>query len=191
MTATKTRQQLFDTIEVSSVNIEKRATDIVNSLIKNKSRYEDVSHKFPNPGFVWYIVALIHQMECSQDFTKYLGNGQPLNKVTTMVPKGRGPFRSFTEGAIDALGLQGVNEVNDWSIGGILYFLEGYNGYGYAKYHPEVNTPYLWSGSSHYTKGKYVETKGADGAYHTAFNPNLVSDQVGIALMLKLLVVNK
>lgn len=185
------RQQLFDTLVVTSQDTLKRVTQITDSLIKNKSRYEEVSHKFPDPGFQWYIVALIHEMECSQDFTKYLGNGQSLNKVTTMVPKGRGPFKSFTEGAMDALKLQGVDKIKDWSVGGILYFLEGYNGYGYAKYHPEVNTPYLWSGSNHYTKGKYVETKGADGAYHTSFNPNLVSDQIGIALLLKLLLPNK
>jgi lysozyme family protein len=108
-----------------------------------------------------------------------LGNGQPLNQVTTIVPIGRGPFPNFEAGAIDALNLQGANDITDWSIDGILHFLEGYNGYGYSKYH-NMNSPYLWSGSNQYTAGKYV----ADGK----FDPNAVSQQVGVALLLKVII---
>jgi lysozyme family protein len=40
-----------------------------------------------------------------------------------------------------------------------------------------VATPYLWSYSDHYDKGKFV----ADGKY----NPDAVSKQVGAAILLK------
>ena len=115
-------------------------------------------------------------MECEQNFSLYLGNGQSLSQVTTIVPKGRGPFPNFTTGAIDAIDLAGIDKVTDWSIGNVLYILEGYNGFGYEKYH-NMPSPYLWSGSNHYSKGKYT----SDGK----FDPEAVSQQIGIALLLK------
>jgi lysozyme family protein len=44
-------------------------------------------------------------------------------------------------------------------------------------WHPEVKSPYLWSFSNHYTKGKYV----ADGH----FDSNAVSQQCGGMVLLK------
>lgn len=181
------RQSLFDTMVISP-NTLTSATKIVNSLASNRSRYEAVSFKFPNPGLKWWLVALLHQMECTQDFTKYLGNGQSLNQVTTKVPKGRGPFATFTDGAVDAIKLDGLDKNNDWSTGNVLFILEGYNGYGYELYHPEVNSPYLWAGTNQYQKGKYEEIKDANGIYQTHFNPNLVSNQIGVAIMLNLII---
>lgn len=146
----------------------------VDRMFANKSRYEDVSFKFPNP-IRWYHVALFHEMECSQNFNCYLGNGQPWHKKTTIVPKGRGAFKSFTEGAVDAIRLKKLQDVYDWSIGNTLYLFEGFNGYGYTQYR-NINTPYLWSGTNHYESGKYV----ADGRY----NPNAISAQIGVAPLL-------
>jgi len=170
------RQHLYDTMIVTSSNVVaavKRKTDLMKS---NQDRYKAVSHTFPNPCLTWEIVAVIHEMECSQNFNKYLGNGQSLDKVTTIAPAGRGPFSSFEDGAIDALRLQGADKITDCSIGSLLYFLEGYNGYGYEKYH-NMNSPYLWAGSQWYTIGKYT----SDGK----FDPDSVSQQIGVALLLK------
>jgi lysozyme family protein len=71
-----------------------------------------------------------------------------------------------------------LSAANDWSIEGILFQLEAYNGWGYRNHHG-INTPYLWSGSNQYTSGKYV----ADGK----FDPTAVSKQIGGALLLKYL----
>jgi lysozyme family protein len=49
--------------------------------------------------------------------------------------------------------------------------------------HPEVLTPYLWSFTNHYTKGKFV----ADGK----FDANAVSKQCGAAAILKLMLTSK
>lgn len=186
MTDQEYREQLYDTITVKHEivshgvviisNVQAIIESKTNRMIAHKDRYLNVAHRFKNPGLKWWLVALIHEMECSQNFNRYLGNGQRLDRKTTIVPVGRGPFASFEDGAEDALKLQGADKITDWSIGNVLYFLEGYNGYGYSLYHG-INSPYLWSGSNHYSSGKYV----SDGKY----DPNAVSSQIGIALLMK------
>ena len=180
-------KEMFETMIIKKAIIGKNGKPLVADVAKavaqktatmlaNKARYAAIARKFPNPGLKWWLVAVIHEMECTQNFDKYLGNGQSLNKKTTIVPKDRGPFASFEEGAVDALKLQGADKITDWSLDGVLYFLEGFNGYGYSKY-KKINSPYLWSGSNHYTAGKYV----SDGVY----DAKAVSAQIGIALLLK------
>lgn len=176
-TKPQTRQQLFDTMIISP-GVQASVDKKTNMMLSNQERYAAIARRFINPGLKWWLVAVIHEMECSQNFSKYLGNGQDLNKVTTIVPKGRGPFKNFEIGAVDALTLQGADKISDWSLGNVLYFLEGYNGYGYEIYH-HMNSPYLWAGSNHYTKGKYT----GDGKY----DPEAVSQQIGVALLLKTL----
>src|SRR5437899_8823117 len=43
-------------------------------------------------------------------FKNYFGNGDPLDKPTTDVPRGRGPFATWEEGCIDALHLDRISE---------------------------------------------------------------------------------
>jgi lysozyme family protein len=62
----------------------------------------------------------------------------------------------------------------------MLYLLEKYNGLGYRM--RGVPTPYLWSFSNLYEKGKFVQ----DGRY----DPEAVSKQCGAALMLKAVAAN-
>lgn len=169
----ETRQQLYDTMVINPA-IQAQAAHRIEKMKANEARYAAIM-----PSIPWYVVAVIHNMECDLDFTKYLGNGQSLNKVTTIVPKGRGPFPTFEAGAVDALKLQFFDRVTDWSMEHALYLLEGYNGYGYEKYHG-IPSPYLWAGTNHYIKGKYT----ADGHY----DPNAVSSQIGVAVLLKSLI---
>ena len=65
----------------------------------------------------------------------------------------------------------------DWSLAGTLFQIEGYNGWGYRRQHPQVLSPYLWSFSSHYTRGKYI----ADGTW----SDTAVSKQCGAAVVLR------
>jgi len=44
-----------------------------------------------------------------------------------------------------------------------LYEVEKYNGLGYRRKGIEIASPYLWSGSKHYKKGKFVEDGKYDG----------------------------
>ena len=57
----------------------------------------------------------------------------------------------------------------------MLYRFEANNGMGYRK--RSVATPYLWSFTNHYDKGKFV----ADGKY----DAEAISKQVGAAVLLK------
>lgn len=183
------RERLFNSMSINQnivdlngniliPNIPQKSTDIANRIVINKQRYIDVAHKFANP-IKWFHIALIHQMEGDGYFSTYLGNGQPLNRVTTIVPKGRGPFPSFELGAIDAIKQKGLDKVYDWSIGNTLYNLEKFNGLGYSDF-KGINSPYIWSGSNQYVSGYYI----ADHVYSST----KVSQQIGIALILKKLI---
>nr|MCU0729260.1 hypothetical protein [Sphingopyxis sp.] len=88
------------------------------------------------------------------------------------------PPSDWESSAIDALRLMNFAGQQDWSLARTLYRLEAYNGFGYRS--RGVPTPYLWSYSTHYERGKFV----ADGRW----NPQAQSQQCGAALMLRLLV---
>jgi lysozyme family protein len=153
-------------------------------LVAAKSRYQVVEKR---TGVPWFIIAVIHERECSQSWTGSLAQGDPWNKPSVHVPANRGPFKSWEDAAVDAL----VNcapfaaKNTDWSAGGSLTMLERYNGLGYASgpverhangsvtHYPPQPSPYVWAGTSAYAKGKYVR----DGE----FDPNVVDQQLGCA----------
>jgi lysozyme family protein len=145
------------------------AKTICQRLIKDRARYE-------NPcGVPWYFVAILHVREASAGaFDRYLGNGQRLNAVTTNVPAGRGPFKTFEEGVIDALTYMGYDKISDWSVEHMLYLFEKFNGPGYFG---RINSPYVWSWSNLYSIGKF----DVDGHYVAS----LVDQQPGCAVLLK------
>jgi lysozyme family protein len=138
-----------------------------------KTRYQTVAAKTKVP---WAIIAVIHEREASQSWKANLAQGDPWNKVSIHVPRGRGPFNSWEDAAIDALTncAPYAAKWSDWSIGGALTLLEEYNGLGYAaRGRP---SPYVWASTNQYVKGKYV----ADGHY----DPNAVDHQLGCAALL-------
>lgn len=168
-------QQLFDTCQIRA-DQQNEVSALAVSITQHRSRYEAVGgpHLIP-----WYFIGVIHNMESSQRFDRHLHNGDPLTARTVHVPAGRPvsgepPF-TWEASATDALLLEGLDRVTDWSLPGLLYQVEKYNGFGYRLH--KVLTPYLWSGSQHYTSGKFV----ADGT----FDPNAVSKQTGAAAILK------
>lgn len=146
------------------------------TAVANKSRYLAIARRAGMPDIGWVFIAVSHYRESSQDFTKNLGQGDRLDRVTTHVPEGRGPFlgpAAFEDAAVDALVdcAPHAARLTDWSIGGMLTNLERYNGIGYAM--RGMPSPYIWSGTDQYTKGKYV----ADGV----FDPEEVDKQIGCA----------
>lgn len=157
---------------------------IADKLVSAKPRYQDVEAK---TGVPWAVIAVIHERESSQSWLASLAQGDPFNKPSIHVPKGRGPFDSWEDAAIDALAICPPHAANwhDWSIGGALVLLEQYNGLGYAtgpydhstghQYPPQAS-PYLWASTDQYVRGKYT----ADGH----FDPNAVDKQIGVAALL-------
>lgn len=158
--------------------------EVVDTILleHNRKRYEDVQNA---TGIPWMVVACIHSLEASLSFKGHLHNGDSLSARTVHVPNGRPvtgtpPF-SWKDSAIDALTMKRSNEVGEWSIAASLYYLEAYNGWGYRtgsgrNTTPKSRSPYLWSYTNHYQKGKYV----ADGH----FDSEAVSKQVGAAAIL-------
>lgn len=102
----------------------------------------------------WAQIAIIHRREADADFNCYLGNGQSLHRVTTEVPRGRGPFATFTSGALDALRVDGLTSIIDWRLEKVLYFWEVFNGGGYSR--RGLPSPYIFGGTNIQRRGKFV-----------------------------------
>jgi len=169
-------EELFDSCVTKEA--KRAAVDaIVKKIVANRPGYEAVQSRTKVP---WYVVAVIHSMEGSLNFKTHLHNGDPLTAKTVHVPKGRPPGTppfQWEDSAVDALAFDNMTAVKKWNLATALFKLEGFNGFGYRTKHPEVLTPYLWSFSNHYQKGKFV----ADGK----FDPTAVSKQCGAAVILK------
>jgi lysozyme family protein len=138
-----------------------------------RSHYQAVSAR---TGVPWPVIAVVHERECSQDWTRSLAQGDPWDRVSVHVPAGRGPFKSWEDAAVDALEdcAPYAARNTDWSIGTLLTKLEEYNGLGYAA--RGVPSPYVWAGTDQYRSGKYVR----DGVY----DPDVIDGQAGCAGLL-------
>lgn len=170
-------QMLFDTCIIRGDKIA--SVDATLFKIKaNMPRYKTVADAV---GCPWFLVGVMHMMECNLDFNLHLYNGDPLSAKTVHTPAGRPPGNppwTWEQSAIDDVkNVLQFDLWSDWSIPGMLWKLESNNGLGYRQYHPQCLTPYLWSYTNHYTAGKYV----ADGH----FNPVYVSNQLGAAALIK------
>ena len=157
------------------------ADRIVDRIKAHKSRYVRAGRP---KGVPWHVVGVIHMLEGSGNFSTHLHNGDPLTARTVQEPKGRPrkgrpPF-TWEASASDALVFDGLSRWTNWTLPGTLFVLERFNGFGYRKPSINIHTPYLWSFSNHYTKGKFVQ----DGR----FSPTAVSQQCGAAVLLKRLV---
>ena len=133
----------------------------------------------------WAFIGIVHGLEASFRFTGHLHNGDPLAARTVNVPAGRPPVwnppNDWDSSAIDALEFEKFTGLSDWSLPRMLYRWERYNGFGSRR--QKINTPYLWSFSNHYAKGKYVRDH--------VWNPDAVSKQCGAAVMLRALIDQK
>lgn len=156
----------------TAAQVTRNFISVAKSLVAPpaKAIYQEVE-KYT--GVPWYIIAVIHERESSQNWNGNLAQGDPWNAASIHVPKGRGPFKSWKAAAFDAL----VNcspyaaKNHDWSPGGGLTLLEEYNGLGYAA--RGIPSPYVWSGTDQYTCGKYIR----DGV----FSSGTVDVQLGCA----------
>lgn len=170
-------RQLFATCAIDPERAAE-VDDIVTALAADRRRYRRVGAALNVP---WYLVAVIHYLETGRRFDCHLHNGDPLTERTVHLPdghpaEGEPPFR-WEESAADALRLRFLDQWEDWSVAGTLFRLEGYNGWSYRLHRPEVPSPYLWGGSNHYQRGKYV----ADGTW----NDTAVASECGGAVLLR------
>lgn len=151
------------------------ADQFVTKILNKQASYKAVEAK---TGVPWYFIAVTHMRESSCDFRGVLHNGEHIigtGKKTSLVPAGRGPFKTWEEAAIDALKLHGLHKISDWPLERVLYECERFNGWGY--YAKGVVSPYVWAGTTLYRSGKYVR----DGVY----DPSHIDTQLGCAIVLK------
>lgn len=142
-------------------------------------------------GILWWILGCLHFKESSCDFQAILHNGQRgiigpeamrLNRKSTIVPKGVGPFpdwRTATKHAVEGPRWAKIR-AGAHDIGEILYAAERYNGAGYLTGAGKAETsPYLWARSSiNDDFGKYV----SDGV----FDPKATTQKTtGMAVIIK------
>ena len=133
-------------------------------------------------GIPWAMTGLIHSMECNNNPRGVLHNGELIvgtGRKTTLVPRGRGPFATWLEAALDAVDSEALWRVPAWTVGYILKQCEAFNGLGYLRYHHNENSPYLWACTTiNDGTGKYV----SDGVWSETANANT---QVGAAAILR------
>lgn len=163
-----------------------RIPEIEAAWRKIKSRASDYKKVESETGIPWFFVAIIHNLEASLRFDRHLHNGDPLNAKTVHVPAGRpadwGPPHQWHRSAIDALCLKKLEKWDDWSLAGMAYRLEAFNGWGYRVHHPEVKSPYLWSFTTVYSCGKYYADR--------KFSAEVVSEQCGALALLRFMMDN-
>ena len=154
---------------------------IINFFVGNKSRYVKVENICGVPA---ELICALHYRESSLSFAGVLHNGERIlntGKKTKLVPKGRGPFKTWEEAAVDALMLKKAIFPAKWTFESMMEFAERFNGLGYRTKIGDSGkielSPYVFAGTNFYDEtGKYV----ADGKYSSTAK----EAQLGVAAIL-------
>jgi lysozyme family protein len=167
------RNEYLSLFSNSQIRLERKALveATANKIVANRARYATVA---ANTNVPWFVIGIIHSLEASQRFDRHLHNGDPLTGRTIHVPAGHPagmpPF-TWEVSAEDALRFDKFDQWSEWTIPGVAFILERYNGLGYRKHHPQVKSPYLWSFATIYSRGKYIKDN--------IFSAEAVSQQCG------------
>lgn len=152
-------------------------------ILKYRKQFELATYGTKIP---WQFAGIIYYRECTCDFKGHPHNGDSLRRRTVNVPAGR-PIKNpasasgytFVESFADLIQLKGWDKVPVWSIQALLYYFESNNGFGYRRLKVPIMSPYLWSGTEYYTKGKFA----SDGKY----DGRLKDKQIGCAPLFRYL----
>jgi len=131
-----------------------RVDQVAQKILASRAKFDEVTEingvplVFMGPSFY---------REASLDFNLSPAQGDSWRKVSTHVPKGRGPFRNWPAAAVDAYHLNGLDGIGakNWTWELICYYGEIFNGMGYRDFH-HMHSPYLWGGTNIQTAGKYT-----------------------------------
>lgn len=154
---------------------------IVKTILLHKDIYEKLEKL---TGVPWFVSSIIHELEASLNFKLGLHCGTRWDKVTTEVPKGRGPFKSWIDASVDSLEIEGLSKIgkDNWTLENVLYNILKFNGISCyigagMNSTPPMRSAYMFSYTDAYVCGKFV----ADGVW----DPKAVSKQCGAAAILK------
>ncbi len=152
------------------------AKRVAGGILAGKYQFVPVYAK-TGVALAWSLASF--EREASSNFRLSPAQGDPWDRVSVNVPRGRGPFQNFEAAAIDAYHLDGLDAVGatNWTWARACYEGELFNGFGYRA--RGIHTPYLWAGTNVYDRGKYT----ADGQ----FDPNVRDQQLGIVPLMVML----
>jgi lysozyme family protein len=144
-------------------------------LLQNRSVYAEVGQRARVPTA---LLMALNYREDSGRLDCYLGNGQPLNHRTTIVPIGRGPFPNWVAGALDALHLDGLDKVADlpggWTWARLCFEAELWNGFGYRA--RGIPSPYVFGATNAQRPGKFPRDH--------VFDPTMMDPQLGVVAII-------
>jgi lysozyme family protein len=157
------------------VHMKITRTAVVDLTAKRLLRFVDqgcYAEVAAKTGIPQPVIAASFEREASSNFNLSPAQGDPWRQRSVHVPKNRGPFASWTAAAIDAYHLDHLDAVGakNWSWERACFEEELFNGFGYRIH--GVHSPYLFAGSSAYTKAKFT----GDGR----FNASAVDQQLGV-----------
>lgn len=152
----------YDRLLASMIITRPQAVEVAaRSIISHVARYYAPVQKAN--GVPAIETGVLNMRESDEDFRTGLGQGDPINQVSTHVPRGYGPFPTWYEAAIF---YEHYDHLDDntapWDYAYACWKSEIWNGFGYRAH--GVNSPYLWAGSNHQEPGKYV----ADGVWSSS-----------------------
>ncbi len=145
---------------------------------KNKAKYEAVAKKTGVPA---ELIAALHWRESTGNFNTYLHQGDPLGKKAVNWPNNIPIFHKWESAAEHALNQKKwlrdklKIDADTTDLAALATYAEYYNGLGY--HYKGKPSPYVWSGTNQYTRGKYV----ADGKYSSVTKDK----QLGVVAMIQ------
>lgn len=172
----KLEQNYIDLASHATI-VPKREAELASAsrrLLRDKEVYKHVESLTHVPAAALMALA---EREMTGNLHCYLGNGQRLDRRTTIVPINRGPFpdtpEGFVAGCLDALHLDGLDQVwrkpGGWSLPRFCYESEGWNGWGYRS--RGIPSPYVFGATSVQRPGKFPRDH--------FFDPNMMDPQLG------------
>ncbi|MBE7157347.1 MAG: hypothetical protein INR62_02720 [Rhodospirillales bacterium] len=153
---------------------------LVDRWRRTAATYREVQAMCPN-GVPAAVAFCLFYREADNNMACSPAQGDPLTHLSRNVPSGRIPGKRppflWKDAAFDAYYVCDHLDKWDWRTAATaLAAMESFNGTGYARFHTDVPTPYLWAGTTLYQRGKYV----ADGR----FDCFAVDKQIGAAAIL-------
>src|SRR5258708_3166083 len=165
----------WDRLELTNHTDQARAA--AHHIIANRARYQTIEAK---TGVPRYWLGPTHYRESDFSFNAQFAQGDPLDRVSTHVPRGLGPYLgadAFERAAIEGLEHDRITSVADWRLEKLIYNWEKWNGWGYHL--RGVPSAYVFAGTNVY-KGGYFPGDGV-------WSANASDPRPGCAAILKAL----
>lgn len=141
--------RLLSTVKITKTTA---ATAAAKKVFANGNRYIAAGLA---TGVPWPLIGALDLRESDCNPRAALGQGDPWNRVSVNVPRGKGPWISWEAAAEYYVHYDGLDDPPapyDMSVA--CYMGEKWNGFGYRNH--GVNTPYLWGMTNHQEAGRYA-----------------------------------